>query len=235
MTLIELVVVISLIAIISSLVVFRMDSLVSWRSESEIRRFTHTLQLVRNDSLQRQERYRVLLNLDTQTYSVLREVPIERGESIQVDYLENLRTKGEQERRQQAAQEDLRSLEEEFAALDARQGSSLEQQYYESVFADPQADVRLGVPLQFPSLAEVKGFDSSVRIRDVEIGEQRIESGTVLLRFLARAPAPAALIHFEVEGLVYTVAIHPQMSSIQIIGGDIEREDAFEGLEYNEE
>lgn len=235
MTLIELVVVITLVGIIGSFVVFRMDSLLAWRAESEIRRFTNTIQIVKNDSIQRQERYRVLIDLEAQTYTVRREVPLDPDDTLQVDYLENLRTQGEQERRAEEELGDLQSLDEEFAALDARHGGALEQRYYRSTFADPQADVRLGVPIYFPSLGEMMRFDSSVRIRDVEIGEQRIEDGTVVLRFLARSPAPAALIHFEVDELVYTVAIHPQRSSLEILGGDISIDDAFEDLEYDDD
>lgn len=234
MTLIELVVVISLVAIIGSFVVLRLDSLLSWRAESDIRQFTHALQLIRNDSLQRQERYRMVINLDSQTYYVRREVPLEPGEIKNVDLLQNLRTKGEQARRQQEEETDLLSLDEEFKELDIAEGGALEQRYYQSIFADPEANVRLGVPLNFPSMAEAKGFDSAVKIRDIEIGDQKIERGTVALRFLARAPSPEALIHFQAidETQIYTITIHPQAQNISILGGDISAKDAFKTLRY---
>ena len=236
-TLIELVVVISLVGIIGSFVVFRMDSLLAWRTESEIRRFTHTLQLVRNDSIQRQERYRVQINLDTQSYFVRREVPLDPGEIQQRDLLEGLRTKGQKERLEKKAEEELKSLEEEFAELDAREGGELEKLYYQSVFSDPEANVRLGVPTNFPSLAKSKTFDSALRIRDIEIGGKVLEEGTIVLRFLSRAPAPQALIHFQGadESQIYTVAIHPQSQNLRIIAGDVNFEDAFKTLTYEDD
>jgi prepilin-type N-terminal cleavage/methylation domain-containing protein len=235
MTLIELIVVISLIAIIGSVVVLRLDSILGWKYESELRKIAHTLQLVRNDSVQRQEQYRVVVNLDLQNYSVRREVPLDPGEIRDVDYLKNLRTQGEKARRQEKETEDLKSLEAEFSEEDSRKGESLENRFYQSIFADPHADVRLGVPLTFPSLAELQPLDSGVRIRDIEIGGERVESGTVALRFLPRAAAPEALIHVVAGEQVYTLVLHPNISNVQIVAKDLDAEDAFESVRYEED
>lgn len=235
MTLIELVVVVALIAIIGSVIVVRVDSILGWKLESELRKFSHTLQLLRSDSVQRQERYRLVIDLDTQSYYVRREVPLDPGESLDVDYLANLRTKGEQIRRQEAEESELQSLDEEFREQDLRLGGSLESLYYQSAFADPFASVRLGVPLSFPSLAERQELDSGIRIRDVEIGEDRITEGRVSLRFIGRNAAPEALIHFTAEENVYTIVLHPQLAHVQILAKDVNAEEAFDSLQVEDD
>ncbi|MCB0325673.1 MAG: type II secretion system protein, partial [Bdellovibrionales bacterium] len=143
LTLIELLMVVALIAIIGTLSVQRLDSILGWRQEGDVREFVTTWQFLHNEAAARGESYRLVIDFAANAYHVLREVPLDPGESVEVDYLKNLRTKGEQERRTKAELEELKTLDEEFEEEDRRQSGALDQLYYRTRFRDPNAAVRL--------------------------------------------------------------------------------------------
>lgn len=228
-TLIELVVVVVLVAIISAFTVTRLSSIALWQHESDLRRFSGLWQTLAREATNRGETYRLILNLDAGTYSVRREVPLERGEIKQVDYLENLRTKKEKDRRRKKQEENaLSSVEEEYQREDLRQSGSLVSLYYSAVYQDPEADVRLSVPLQSPSLGEDKHLAQGLVIRDVEYAEERIEEGSVFLRLMPRQSAAPAVIHFRSGEEVYSLYADPVRGQVVTQVGDLRFRDVFD-------
>lgn len=222
-TLVELVVVVALIAVIGTLSVQRLGSILGWQHESEIRELSATWQFLHNEASARSESYRLVINLSENSYYVLREVPLDPGESVQVDYLKNLRTKGEQERRAEEERKDLKSVEEEFEEEDKRQSGALDALYYQSRFRDPNAGVRLSPPLEFPSLAEKKQLSDGLEIRDVILDGEEVESGTIILR-VAGAASQFALLHLAAGEQIFTVYNNPATSVVEVKGGDLDFE-----------
>ena len=227
-TLIELVVVVTLIAIISAFTVTRISSIALWQHESDIRRFTSLWQSLEQEAANRQETYRLTLNFDSNSYNVRREVPIEKGDVVQVDYLKNLRTKREKERRKREEEEQaLASIDEEFQREDLRQSGSLESLYYNTVFQDSEADVRLTVPLQAPSLAEEKPLAQGLFFRDVEYAEEVVNQGSVYLKFVPhRFPSPA-IVHLVSGENVYSLFADPVTGRVMTQTGDLRFRDVF--------
>ncbi len=220
-TLVELVVVVALIAIIGTLSVQRLGSILGWQHESEIRELSATWQFLHNEGAARAESYRLVINLGENSYYVLREVPLDPGQSVEVDYLKNLRTRREKERRQNEELSDLRSIEEEFEEEDKRQSGALDSLYYQSRFRDPNAGIRLSPPLEFPSLAEVKKLSDGLEIRDVILAGEKFESGTVILR-VSGAASQFAILHLTAGEQVFTVYNNPATSVVEVKGGDKE-------------
>jgi prepilin-type N-terminal cleavage/methylation domain-containing protein len=218
-TLIELVMVVALIAVIGTLSVQRLDSILGWQHESELRKLTATWQFLHNESSARGEGYRLVLNLGENSYSVLREVPLDPGQSVTVDHLQNLRTRGEKERRANKEVEELRTLDEEFAE-DTRRSGSLDVLYYQTLFRDPNGSVRLAQPLEFPSLAEPQKLSDGLTIRDVVIGGERVESGQAQIR-LSSGKAQFALIHVTTEDQSFTIFNNPATHTVSVKSGDL--------------
>lgn len=225
---IELVLVIVIIAIIGTLAATRIDSITAWKEESDIRRFANLWETLQHHSFTKGTGYRLVLDLEDGTYYVRREVPLDPGEVRDVDYLANLRTKGEQERRRREEEEEaLQSLEEEFLEQDRRQSGALDKQYYQNIFRDPEADVRLAVPLEFPSLAERQQLDSGLRIRDVVVEGELIDEDQAVIRFSPRRLSQLAVVHFIAGENVFTMAVHPASGRVRVLAKDISFEEAF--------
>lgn len=227
-TLIELMVVIVLIAIISGFTITRISSIALWQHESDLRRFTGLWQALQSEAFNRREAYRLVLSIDSNTYTVRREVPLEQGEIKQVDYLQNLRTKGEQERRKRQLEDQaLGSVDEEFQRDDLRQSGSLVPLYYASVFQDPQADVRLTVPLQSPQLGEERQLAQGLLIRDVEYAEERIAEGSFYIRLAPGKQVVPMVVHFQSGEDVYSVFADPVHGRVRTEVGDLRFRDVF--------
>ena len=97
-TLVELIVVIVLLAVLGTLAVTRMGSLSVWQQDDDVRAFVNTWEFAFQEAFTRGETYRLNINIDNNSYSILREVPLERDEAKQVDYLENLRIDSQKKR-----------------------------------------------------------------------------------------------------------------------------------------
>ncbi len=220
-TLVELVVVVALIAVIGTLSVQRLGSILGWQHESEMRAFSATWQFLHNEGAARGEAYRLILNISEGSYHVLREVRLDPSESVQVDYLQNLRTKGEKERRSEKELSDLRSVEEEFEEEDRRQSGALDSLFYQTRFRDPDAGVRLSPPLEFPSLAEPKKLSAGLSFRDVIIEGEESNSGTAILRVSGSA-SQFAIVHLSAGEQVFTIYNNPATSVVRVLGGDRE-------------
>lgn len=220
-TLVEMAIVIALVVIIASLSFNKVDFLVVAKQQGEIRKFLTTWELLFNESLARGAAYRLTLDLETQSYYVRREILESANTSKQVDYLENLRTKREKERRSKDSEnKDTYSLEEEFNKEDERQSLDLETLFYTSLFADPEGTLRLAQPLEFPSLGQNTKFGEGIHIRDVKTEYGTIKDGKVDLHFSPRGTSDFAVIHFLIEDHVTTTLLNPWTGEAQVYEGD---------------
>jgi hypothetical protein len=232
LTLIELLFVVVLLALITTVAATNFSSISSWQLESDLNRFANTMIFLREEANSRNESYRMTIDLERNSYFIRREVPLERGEIKKVDYLENLRTKGEKERKKEKEQEESSaSVEEEFQKEDRRQSGPLEELYYNATFRDPFADVRLSLPLQSPSLGEEKKFSGGLKLKDIEFAQNKITSGQTELRFFPAAFSTQAVIHFESSEGLYSIFVIPGLNQVKIKTGEHSYSDAFKNKE----
>lgn len=230
-TLIELVVVIVIIAIIGSFTVTRLDTVLHWKVNGNLREFADTWQFLANEALGRRERYRLVIQLDTNSYLVRREIKTDNTTVSKVDFLKKLRLKSEQERRAKKEEEQLLSLEKEFSEDDVLQNRPLDFLFYRFIFEDPEEDIRLAVPLEFPNLAQTKTLNSGLRFRDVKIGGEEIKTGEAVLRFSSRGGSPFALVHLETSSSIYTALMNPVSGEVTLKAGDIDFEQVHESMQ----
>lgn len=219
-TLVELVLVILLIALISTLAATRFESIQIWKLKGDIRKFVDTWEFLYNEALARGDAYRLVLNLDENSYYVRREVPQTDNTIRQVDYLENLRTKGERERRAKKKEEEERlSLEEEFAAEDERQNRPVETLFYEFIFADPGSSIRLAAPLEFPNLAKERKLIADVSFTDVTTRIGKVEDGKAVIRFSPSGASEFAVVHLKANEQEFTAVMNPASGEVTIHPG----------------
>jgi prepilin-type N-terminal cleavage/methylation domain-containing protein len=216
-TLLELIVVVVLLGFLSGVFLTRFESLLPWRQKEELRTFLNTWEFVYREALAKGEAYRLVLDLDRNSYAVLREVPLDRSTVRQVDYLKNLRTRGEQRRREQ--EEQLVSTEEEFKQEDERDAGSLEYLFFDFAYQDPFGNVRLSRPTEFPNLAEPKQLPESVVLSDVVFRSELIEKGKVNVRFSSRGASDFVVVHFRVASEPYTAVMNPSTGELKLDSG----------------
>jgi hypothetical protein len=178
-------------------------------------------QLLHNESAARGEGYRLIIDLEENSYLVYREVLLDPGESVEVDYLKDLRTQGEQKRRADEDAEEFKSLEAEFEEEDLRQSGALEVLYYRQRFRDQNANIRVAPPLEFPSLAEPSSLSNGLEFRDVSLGGETISSGKATIR-ISSADAQFAVIHLQAEDQIFTIANNPATRAVRVHSGDLE-------------
>jgi prepilin-type N-terminal cleavage/methylation domain-containing protein len=227
-TLIELVLVIVLIALISTFAAFRFESVALWKVDGDLRKFANTWQFLFGESYGRGDAYRLVVNLDENYYLVRREVPLEGTTVRQVDYLANLRSKSEKARRaRKEEEEELLSFDQELSQEDARQSGALDELYYETLFTDPHSPKRLAVPVEFPALAQKQQLTEGLSFRDVVIRGETTDSGRVAIRLAPRASAEPALVHLLAGGQVFSVLINPATGRVSVVSGDINASEIF--------
>ena len=219
-TLIELVFAIVIIALISALAVTRFEPLQQWKQKGELRKFVDTWEFLYNEALARGQAYRLEIDLDTESYYVRREIQLQQSESKQVDYLQNLRTKSEQDRRAKREEEELSSIKEEYKEEDERLTQTVEKLYYDYLLADPEGSIRLGRPLEFPSLAETKSLPPGLEFRDVKTRKGKKTDGRVSIRFSPKGAAEFAVVHLIAGERVFTAFMNPSSGEVSIRDGD---------------
>lgn len=223
-TLVELVLVIALIVIISGIAVGRMGTLTSLRTSSDLRKFINTWEFLFNEAVSRNENYRLILDLDNQSYCVRREVPREGNTVEQVDYLSGLRLDSEKKRREESAaatgDDAGEELKEEFLREDECQGGALDVLFYQHIFGDSEGSVQLGTPLAFPSLAESVSIAENMRFSDVSTPRGKHDSGKAYVRFSARGASEFAVVHLAVKGAMFTAVMNPSTGAVKLIEGD---------------
>jgi hypothetical protein len=225
MTLVEVALVVILIGVLSTLAFGRIEYMVMAKQRGEIRRLLGTWEMLYNEALARGEAYHLIIDIEKNSYYVRREITAKQSVVQQVDYLANLRTKGEQERRRDAAEKEILSEEEEFAREDARQGLDLETLFYLSLYPDPEGRSRLAIPLQFPSLAKENVLAEGIVIRDIKTEDGLMDRGKASIRFSPRGSSEFAVIHFVLEGEhVITALLNPWTGEAQVRDEDIDFE-----------
>ena len=219
-TLIEVAAVIVLFAVMSVLAISNFGLLDSYRGDTELRKFVSIWELVAADAQQKGESYRLMVDLDDQSYTVRREVPLEEGARKKVDYLENFRRK--MGRTRSDDNEPRLSVEEEFKREDAREGETLESIFLRTFYHDRSEPSRLGTPLSFPSLAERQRLPEGLRIRDIQLGNERFDEGEVSIRFSSTGMSDFAVVHLVLpnSGKVLTAHMNPANATVKVETGD---------------
>jgi type II secretory pathway pseudopilin PulG len=223
-TLIEIMVVTLLLVFMSGLAVSRFGGIDLFRYKSAVRHFINTWEFLRNQAVARGESYRLIIDLDRQSYTVRREVPLTGTQANTVDHLRGFRTTSELAERAKEDQEKLKSLEEEYKEEDAVQGDALENLFYRTIFRDPDQSVRLGIPLEFPSLKDEQRFPPGVAIRDVVVAGEEINTGLAAIRFSASGASEFAVVHFLAGENIQTAVINPATGRVDLHNGDLKFE-----------
>ncbi len=226
LTLVELVVVVALIGLLAAFSVGRIDSIDIWKQKGDIRKFVDTLEFLVAESVIKKHAYRVVIDLDDNSYYVRREIRTKNNVK-NVDYLKNLRLKSETERLKKKEEEELLSLEEEFKEEDLRATEPLETTFYEYMFSDAEATHRLAIPLEFPELGKKKEFSEGLRIRDIETARGKISKGEFSLRYSTMMSGVLAVIHFQAGSHLFSARINPAAGNVVVEDGDISFEKAF--------
>lgn len=219
LTLIELIVVVALIAVMSVLASHRLDSLFVWKQQGAVRELAETWQFLQQEATNRGERYRLVLDFNDQNYLVRQEILLEPGESQQVDYLKNLRTRREKERRQNEENQDVKSVEEEFEEAEKHEGLPLENLFYEHVYGDADAPLRLGVPLEYPSMGDPHPMTAGVMITALETPRGVTKEGAGYIRILPSGASESAAILLEADGQYFTLVNSPSTGTVRVTNG----------------
>ena len=223
-TLIEIVAVILIIVILAGFTVSRFDSVNAWKTRAAIRQFVATWEFLTTQALVSDSTYRLVIDLDRNSYYVRKEVrPVSGSTSVEVDYLENLRTKGEKERRREKAEQELLSVDAEYLIEDARVAQGVEGVFYEYVFGDPHAPVREARPTEFPSLADEIVFPDQVRLASVKVrGEEHLDE-KAFVRIAPRGGSEFAIIYLLIgdEEEQLTVVNDPAQGTFAVRAGHI--------------
>ncbi len=198
-TLIELILVVVLVSLITTLASSQFSSITGWRQESEIRYFSSLWRQLFNEAYGRGETYRLVLDIDNDFYQVFREIPLPPEKAENVDLVSNLRTRREKERRAKEDIADIGTLNEEFLKQDTLDSTPLDIQYFSTRFRDANASVRLSIPLEFPSLAKEKIFSDGLDIVSVKRGKETIDEGKVFFRFTPQATSEEVEISLKIN------------------------------------
>ncbi|MCB0358731.1 MAG: prepilin-type N-terminal cleavage/methylation domain-containing protein [Bdellovibrionales bacterium] len=223
-TLLEIILIIVLFAVASALVARQFGSIFGWKQQGEVRKLLATVNFLSEEAEGRGNGYRLIIDLSRESYYVLRETVDEERSVRQVDYLANLRTKKEQERRAVEEREQLLSLEEEFEREDSRQSGSLETLFFEHIFADPYGGVRLARPLEFPELAQTKTFSDGIDLYELKTPRETIEEGEGFIRFPAGGSPEFASLKLRANDQVFTLILNPATGRMQVVSGDVDFE-----------
>ena len=207
-TLIELIAVIAIIAVLSGFAAWRVDAVTTRRQKGEIRKLLAVWEQLYQESVARGTAYRLVIDIDDNSYFVRQEVMPEGIQIRQVDLLKGLRTNKERARRKRSEQEDLNTIDEEFALEAQREQQGLESLFYQSLYIDPSS-AKLIQPLEFPSLGANQELGDLVKILDVVLEEGPVDKGQVSIRFSPRGGSDFATIHFQINDQVITVVLNP--------------------------
>lgn len=219
-TLIEVGVVIVLVLLMTVLAASRFGMTDGLRQNSELRHFVNTWEMVQQTASGKGDSYRLVLDLDRNLYYVKREMPVRESRRRKVDYVNRLRSDKERSRRAaKEAEERKSSVREQLDDELARQSGALDEQFYQMIFRDPNAEVELASPLEFPSLEDEQVL-SSIRIRDAFVSGREVEEGIAIIRLLGSGATEFAAVHLLVGEKVFTAVINPATGRVKLTEGD---------------
>lgn len=222
LTFIELLLVVLIIVVFSFMGTRGLGNLSGWKQEGELRAFINTWQFLYSQAVNRGEGYRLLLDLDNRSYSVLREFKVRSPTIRQVDHLEGLRIESERQRRKERNAERRENLEQLAQEEDSYQSGNLEALFYDFLFTDLSGETQLSPPLEFPSLAEPVVFGENIIIRDVKLADRTVESGEVAIRFSPRGASDFAVVHLQVNQEIFTAFMNPSSGELVLERGDLD-------------
>ena len=213
--------VIILVMIMAGISATKFSALDSLNFKSSLRKFTNTWEFLYSEAKAKGESYRLIIDLEKNSYSVRREIPVVSSTSSR-DVLKDFRLKSEVERMAKKDQEKLKDITEELKEDELREGEVLENLFYQKVFFDPNSNVRLGVPLDKPSLGEEKFLSPGLRFRDIEIAGEKADGPEVVLRFSSNGTTDFAAVHLSADQTNYTAVINPATGKVRLYDQDID-------------
>lgn len=218
-TLIEIVLVIVLIAFASSLVLSRTDAVMVWKQREEIRRFANTWEFLFREALATGQGFRILVDLDTNSYTVRREVSSANADDAELSSQESFTTREERLRRQREDMKAVSSLSDEFAIEDSRQSKPLPELYYDFVLSRNGSEVRLATVLEFPEMAEEKRFSSGIDLIDLKLPDSVVTEGIASIRLSSFGASSIAILHLTIAGEMASVSVNPSTGETLVSSG----------------
>ena len=223
LTLVELAVVVLLLGVFSAIVVTRFDAISSYRQNGELRSFLNTWQFLLNEAAADGNSYRLIVDLDTNSYLVRQEIPLPPEAQEKVDLNKGLRLQSEKARKKRMQDEAALTPDEAFRLLDEQERlRSLDELFALSVYVDPGHNVVLSQPVNFPSLGEEKGFSGAIKIQSVTIDGVEFNRGRASLYFTPQGAQSIAVITFDIDGQIRSALLNPLSGESQLITGSVE-------------
>lgn len=220
-TLVELVMVILIVAVLATVVTTRFDALTLFRKKGELRSFLNTWQFLVNEAAGDGNTYRLIIDLDNNSYFVRQEIPLPPNNIEHVDLMKNLRLRSEKERKQR--EEDERALSVEDAAKvqeEQEENMSVEELFASALFRDAGKNVQLALPVNYASLGEEQVLSDSVRIRNIILDGEMISSGRAELFFSPQGVSSIAVVHFDVGDQQLTAILNPLSGESRLLSGE---------------
>lgn len=218
-TLVEIVLVIVLIAFASSLVLSRTDAVMVWKQREEIRRFANTWEFLFREALASGDGFRLLIDLDANSYTVRREVLSANADDAELSSQASFTTKEERLRRQREDMKAISSLGDEFAIEDSRQSKPLPELYYDFLLSRSGSEVRLAAPLEFPEMAEEKTFSPGIDLVDLKLPDTVITEGIASIRLSSFGASSIAILHLTTAGEMASVSVNPSTGETLVSSG----------------
>lgn len=200
----------------------KFNALDSLNFKSSLRKFTGTWEFLYSEAKAKSEAYRLIINLENNSFTVRREIPIFSNIADSRDVLKDFRLKSEVERLQKQDQEKLKGLKDELDESEQSEGGVLENLFYQKIFFDPNADVHLGLPLDRPSLAKDTFLGSGIIFRDIKVAGEKAAGPEVVLRFSANGTTDFAVVHLQADQVIYTAVINPATGKVTLYDRDLD-------------
>ena len=138
LTLVELAVIVLLLGVFSAIVVTRFDAISAYRQNGELRTFLNTWQFLLNEAAADGNSYRLIVDIDTNSYLVRQEIPLPPEAIENVDLNKGLRLQSEKARRKRKEDESALTPDEAFRLIDEQERTrSLDELFALSVYVDP--------------------------------------------------------------------------------------------------
>lgn len=221
-TIIELVLVIVVISMMASMMGGQFSSVRGWRTKSGLRALIRTWELVCNEAITKNSNYRLIFDLDNQSYYVRREIQSAPDHVQYVDRAKNLRSEKEKERRSQEEAEELPSIEEEFQKEDENQNQDLDKVFFSYIFSDPGAGFRLGLPIWEPSMGEPTRLPDDLVITGVKVRGRVEQDGQPFIRVSARSGSEFAVVYVKMGEQEFSLLNDPGASTFSIKDGHVD-------------
>lgn len=219
-TLMEVAVVIVILLVMTTVAASRFGATDKLRQNSELRHFINTWEMVQQAASGKGDSYRLILDLDRNTYFVKREMQVRTSKIRKVDYVNRLRSDKERARRAAREQRKESDIKQQVAEQIARESGPLDEQFFDMIFRDPNADVELTAPIEFPSLEQDQELREIV-IRDAYVSGREVDRGMAIIRLLGSGATEFAAVHIVAGKQVYSAVMNPATGRVRLDEGDV--------------